>query len=408
MQNLMDYLAWRGDLDLDAAPICEVDLAVLAAVVYFPFEEIMGDNITGMTLAELDAAYHDALQKRVVLPFDESLNNLQAPLAASRRFGNVRLRRFVHSTEDNEVDELDKQFCAATFSFPTRAGKETAVVAFRGTDATMVGWRENFTMGYADSVPAQHDALAFLNEELTRFSRVYVCGHSKGGNLAMYSAANAKAQDRVLSVLNLDGPGLSDAVLATPAWAGIKPRVTTLVPQSSIIGMLLGLGEPREVVVADGASIAQHDLFMWHVLGTSFVRAEARTASSEVFDKGIDEYLATNTEEERKHFVYGLFKLLMAGGATTTDELVPSLMKTLPGRLRGSGRKGEELTDEEREELKEFVGCLRRAGAAELGDSIIDKLPAWMTGAKNADEPMDEDAEEADAAVAEALKALNV
>ena len=248
MADIRDYLEWRGDLDFAASPMNEVDLAIISALVYLPFENIASHNLTGLTIAELDACFNADLKLVEVLDMERSLNKFLAPLAATRRFGGGRLRRFSSITEDNEVDEKDEQFCAATFSFPA-GDEEIVVVTFRGTDSTMVGWRENFTMGYADTVPAQHDALDYLADALETFPRVYVCGHSKGGNLAMWSAANvaAEAQERIITVLNLDGPGLNDAMLATPGWEAIRPRVRSLVPESSVIGMLLGTGEPREI-----------------------------------------------------------------------------------------------------------------------------------------------------------------
>ena len=407
MADIRDYLEWRGDLDFAASPMNEVDLAIISALVYLPFENIASHNLTGLTIAELDVRFNADLKLVEVLDMQRSLNGFLALLAATRRFGGGRLRRFSSITEDNEVDEKDEQFCAATFSFPA-GDEEIVVVAFRGTDSTMVGWRENFTMGYADTVPAQRDALEYLTDALETFPRVYVCGHSKGGNLAMWAAAKvaAEAQERIITVLNLDGPGLNDAMLATPGWAAIRPRVRSLVPQSSVIGMLLGTGEPREVVAAEGASFAQHDLFMWHARRTAFERTDSMTASSAIVDRGIDEYMASTTDEQRRDFVYGLFKLVNPGNAATTDELLPSLMKNLPARLRASARgKDEEgLTDGERAALKEFMGCLRRAGAAELGESLAEfaeeKISA-LFGRGDADKDA-KDAKDAAAETAEA------
>ena len=221
-----------------------------------------------------------------------------------------------------------------------------------------------------------------MNDALDQFPRVYVCGHSKGGNLAMYAASQCARPERILGVYNFDGPGVSDAVLATPGWAAMRSKVHTLVPQSSVIGMLLGAGEPRQVVVADGVSVGQHDPFLWHIERTAFVRADGLTASAAIIDRGIDEYMASTPEEGRKNFVYGLFKLVKASGARTTEELAPMLMKSLPGKLLASaGSKAEDVfTEEERVAIREFTACLKRAGADKLGESLLDKLPSWLRG----------------------------
>ena len=180
MYNLNDYLAWRGDLSIDVSPMNEVDFAILSALAYMPFENAATHNLTGLTLRQLREKYDDLLVMPPLLgQFDEHIAALWEPVAESVRFGDAKLRRFSCATEDNEVDEKDKQFCAVTFSFEgdeipgqtPGVTEETAVVAFRGTDSSMIGWRENFTMGYQDTVPAQKDALAYLNDALERLDR---------------------------------------------------------------------------------------------------------------------------------------------------------------------------------------------------------------------------------------------
>ncbi|MBR2789794.1 MAG: DUF2974 domain-containing protein [Eggerthellaceae bacterium] len=375
MSNIFDYLVWRGDLGIDAAPINEVDLAILSALVYIEFEDVASSNLTGKTIAQLSERFGEAAKVTEVLDFDKSVNRLWSLLGSSPRFAAAKMRRFVSLTEDNEIDEYDKQFCAATFSFASRDG-EVAVVTFRGTDSTMIGWRENFTMAYEDTVPAQLEATAYINNALQRFERVHICGHSKGGNLSLYAAATAKAKlrDRIISITNFDGPGLNDAMLATPGWAAVKERVRTLVPPSSVVGMLFGTGEPRNVVQADGSGFLQHDLFMWHVEGPAFVPATEMTSSSAIFDRAIDEYIATTSVEERKNFVYGLFKIVDAAGVRTTEDMVPLMAKSLPGIIVGSGKpKGESFyTEGEATALKDFWGCLKRSGATELSEGLSE------------------------------------
>ena len=375
MSNIFDYLEWRGDLSIDAAPLNEVDLAILSALVYVEFEDVASSNLTGRTIAELSERFGEEAKVNEILDFDKSVNRLWGLLGSSARFAGAKLRRFVSLTEDNEIDEYDKQFCAATFSFDTRDG-EVAVVTFRGTDSTMVGWRENFTMAYEDTVPAQREATTYINDALQRFERVHICGHSKGGNLSLYAAATAKAelQDRIIDIFNYDGPGLNDVMLATEGWADVKARVRTLVPPSSVVGMLFGTGEPRDVVQADGSGFLQHDLFMWHVQGPAFVPAAEMTSSSAIFDRAIDEYIATTSVDERRNFVYGLFKIINAAGIRTTEDMVPLMAKSLPGIIVGSGKpKGETFyTEGETAALKDFWGCLKRSGATEITDGLSE------------------------------------
>lgn len=68
------------------------------------------------------------------------------------------------------------QFAALTFRLPDG----TLYLAFRGTDDTLVGWKECFAMSYAFPVPAQALAQDYLVQAAQRPRRLRVGGHSKG------------------------------------------------------------------------------------------------------------------------------------------------------------------------------------------------------------------------------------
>ena len=373
MANLFDYLQWRGDIDVRAVPFGEADYAILAALAYCPFEAIEHAQVTGKTLGELSRTCAPGTPETGTSDWHKAVGELWRGVHAYPRFADLTVARFVNSFEDNEVDELDKQFSAVTFALGS-----SAWVAFRGTDSTMVGWREDFNLGYETSVPSQREALAYVSELPERFSQVALCGHSKGGNLALYSAAkaDAKVRARITEAWNFDGPGLADGLLASAEWKDVQERTHTVVPESSIIGMLFGQGVERRVVRSDGASFAQHNMFLWEVLGARFVTADRMTDSSEYFSRTLDEWIRDTTDNERKDFVGALFKLVNASGAVRTSDMASMMMKNLPQVFAA----GNQYTEEEKAALKSFVGYLGKNGADALTSALGERLGPLMAG----------------------------
>ena len=173
--------------------------------------------------------------------------------AGCERFRSVRLFHYA----ERFSEERQQQFSATTFLLD--ADDKTVYVAFRGTDNTLVGWREDFNMSFQSEVPSQTDAAAYLREILTMgFSNVLVGGHSKGGNLAVFSAVHAPRHmvQRIQAVYNNDGPGFANHLLETASFWYLKDRIHTFVPQDSVIGMLLEHDEDYQVVYSRQKGLA--------------------------------------------------------------------------------------------------------------------------------------------------------
>jgi len=186
MANLLDYVAWRGDLSFSDSRFGEVDGSVLSMLSYTDFDELCrGED---MTLLEAAKKRCPDLKNRnvklgLIIP-SENINELLLACAKSRRFGEIRVSDFVSYTSDEETC----QFAAMTFHM---RGNRLAVV-FRGTDDTIIGWREDFGLAYLDCIPSQKRAVQYLEYVAGKYplERIYVCGHSKGGNLSLYATVN--------------------------------------------------------------------------------------------------------------------------------------------------------------------------------------------------------------------------
>lgn len=311
MSNIFDYMNWR-DISLKKVEFNEVDNLILARLTYFPFDGLIKEN-EKITLKEVYVRYlREGTTGRILQREDLDLFPI---LANSIRFGNVILSNYI-----NNMDPIqEKQFSAVKIDLPDN----TIYVGYRGTDNTIVGWKEDFNMSFATLVPAQTDAVKYL-EKVTQNTKesIRVGGHSKGGNLAVYAAAfcNKELQKRIIAVYNNDGPGFHESVINSKEYKNIINRVHTYIPQTSIIGRLLEHKEQTIILKSTQTGIMQHDLYSWQLIGEGFIRAEL-TNSSEFIDKTITNWLQEVDPKQREKFIDILFEILNATEAETLSEI---------------------------------------------------------------------------------------
>lgn len=360
--DLFDYLTWRGDLSFTHSPLCPVDFLIFSELAHSPLENLeTAVTRQGYTLRALTPHIYPEALPADADELHTSRFRLWMAAAGCPRFSEVKLAGWSSRFDAEEV----RQFAAAFFL----AG-DTGIVAFRGTDATLVGWHEDLNLSFETPVPAQEDALAFLTEAAKMAPRLYVCGHSKGGNLAMYAAARASAdvRNRVLGVYNFDGPGLDDATLTCEGMADLNSRTYTFVPEASIIGKLLGYQEKYTVIRSESESIMQHNPFYWHVLGPGFETAEETSLGSQFTDRTLRTFLGGCSKEKRQTLVGALFKVLTASGAMYIKDVAGGIARNAD-KVAVAIR---EIPPENRAEILEGVWIL-------LG-AICGSLPALVTG----------------------------
>lgn len=327
MTNILDYVAWRGDLSFTQDPPNQVDMLIFSAIVYLRFEP---DISVG------EPSLREAADRFFALPDYPSRARAKNDLellraaAASRRFGEVRLFAF----REQFIPEEDTQFAAVTFLLPDGS----MALSFRGTDDTLVGWKEDLNMCYQQVIPSQQLAARYTHDiwEI-RTAPMRLCGHSKGGNLAVFAAARSSPmiQQWILEVFSNDGPGFSDYMVGDPGYLAMVPRIRTFVPQSSIIGMIMEHEEPFTVIHSSQVGgIMQHDLFTWEVMGREFLPVEEVTADSRFISRTIRNWLDSMDQEQRGRMVEALFGLLTTGDVSHLSEVlhpknVRNYLKTL-------------------------------------------------------------------------------
>ena len=264
--TVFDYLDWRGDISFSQMPLCEVDSLIFSLLSYIDFDGIVPSPKEIKRINLLAAAkkfikkYKDEGKPDIGFIIPKDVVVLLAKAAKTKRFGEV----WLSSYENKICDGEEKQFSALTFIFKNTEGAEALFVAFRGTDDTIVGWKENFNMSFMQPVPSQLEAVEYLSAVAANaFGEITLGGHSKGGNLSVYAAVSApeRVKERINEVYNLDGPGFNIDFLASEEYRGMRDRIRTIVPHSSIVGMLLEHEESYEVISSSQTGLLQHNGF---------------------------------------------------------------------------------------------------------------------------------------------------
>ena len=348
MADLFDYLTWRGDLTMEQAPFNEIDGMILARFAYTPFEYFAEPLPKGfVTIRDLAAAAMEDAALRTQERWRLRDSELLPALADTRRFGDLELGFF--SCKLDEV--IQTQFAAIT----VRLSEELTAMVFRGTDNTVVGWKEDMNMSFRCPVPGQELAVGYVRRIAEKMDgRLILCGHSKGGNLAVYAGAfcGGDVQRRIDAVYNYDGPGFYGDILETMGYRGISGRIHTYVPQFSVVGMLLSHRHAPMVVHSTESGLGQHDVYSWEVLGPAFVCLEAVTGGSEFVSGTIREWTEDMTPEQFEQFADVIYTVLTDTSFRTMHEMKENWFDTARSFVRSVADMDEQTRDAAMEALK--------------------------------------------------------
>lgn len=317
MADVFEYLKWRGDLTFTQDPPNEVDALIFSALSYIRY----GNRVEAypdipITLREAAEEYFALEDHESRVRVKNDLDLLHAA-AKSIRFGFTKLCFY----RDLLIPEQETQFAAVTFLLDDGS----AFLAFRGTDNSLVGWKEDFNMSFQQTVPAQRLAVQYTRDVAAEYiAPLRLGGHSKGGNLAVFAAARSSPmlQRRILEVYNNDGPGFTDYLMGDPGYIAMVPRIKTYIPQSSVVGMLLEHEEPYTVIRSKTVSLLQHDPYSWEVMGNAFVRMQEITEGSRFVDTTIKAWFADMSNQDRSQLVDVMFTLLGTGGVENTWDII--------------------------------------------------------------------------------------
>ena len=327
MPNVFDYLHWRADVPFSAAPFNDVDNLILAELVYSDFGGVVPDDGRALSLAEARDRFfelHDRaeIEARTAYSYTARAPFLMDSMLSGARFRDLRLCAYETLTDkDNAV-----QFAAVTFLLPDG----TAYVAYRGTDGTVVGWKEDLILSYHSGTVGQLRAADYLARVATLTDLpLRVGGHSKGGNFAVYAAALAPAaiQDRIQRIWSNDGPGFREEVRCLSGYQRIQPRCVSIVPDTSVIGLLLESDCLCRVIKSTAGGLVQHDGFTWECGPTDFLLAE-QSRKGAYLEKAVDHWVARQDDATLRSLVDSLFTVFEATGEETFHSMAAKKMRT--------------------------------------------------------------------------------
>lgn len=314
-------------LDLfSARPFTEVDSLILSWLSYLRFPASFHTLSTekGMCIRDLLCAeYFDEMLNGVNSP-DKTLELLKA-VGTNPRFRGVRLMCF---EQESDYDS-STQFAAITYEI----APDTYYIAFRGTDSTLIGWKEDMRLALSGPIHAQERACRYLRDVAEKFSGTcMVGGHSKGGNLAVYAAAKCggEVRRRIPRVYSHDGPGFLPEELDGEGFREIRGRIHKTIPQSSLIGMMFEQECECHIVKSRERGVAQHNPFSWQISKGSFLYLDELTPEAKLAYTSINRWISGMAQEDREKFIRVIFEILEETGVSSFHELGADLRKNIP------------------------------------------------------------------------------
>ncbi len=357
-ETLLSY-AEKEQRPFSSLPLNTVDSTILSWLSYIEWREedeaVRSDKGIEFCKTTFTGSLQDMFSRMYGPHRSQRLFHI---LCENPRYRDIEIFGFTRL--DDEVRQM--QFACLSFRLPTK----DIYIAFRGTDSSLYGWKEDFNLACESPIPSQEEALSTLERIAKKEEgRIYLGGHSKGGNLATYAAAkcNSEIQSRIEKVFSHDGPGFPEDFYTSEGYKAIRSKVIKTVPQSSIIGMLMNGSENVEIVRSDSISFLQHYPFNWRVSGTAFVKEEKLNADALFFNRVSSAILSRLDIEERALLVDTIYEMLRESGFKNAMDVV----RLLPLALSRVLRKIKESEPDVKTRLETIAREIREA----IKDSIF-------------------------------------
>ena len=369
MADFFDYLNWRGDLTFDKVPFGKIDALLLAHLTYSVFDGLVSDSFSEKkTLSQVakDFSATPDYEERINIGFliNKRTAELMFKCAESPRYRNVELCGFRNIYSEENVE----QFAAVTYIIDGGEKGKFPVIALRGTDDTIVGWKEDFNIAWIPQIPAQKDALNYFEDAAKALKDDFILvGHSKGGNLVINTAVSCgkNLQKRITDVYNFDGPGFAADFFEKAEYKAVEERIHSFYPGFSVVGMIFHHPKKYEIVKSEGFAFWQHDAMNWQMMGSNFINEADFTEESRLFYSAFNEWIDKLDTEQKKNFVETMFYILEASGAKTNNEIEKDALKCTARMLASYA----EMSKDRRKEMKEILSMFK--------DVITDDIPIF-------------------------------
>lgn len=385
MKNMLDYIKEFGHVSFEERAFSEIDALVLTELEYLPLEKVVPSDengeifVTVKEIAEYMQEHKQELFAENPMMMTEERHEVSQVIADAPRFQSLKFFGVV-SVWDKDTT---KQFAAVT----VEVEPSVRLVVFRGTDETLIGWKEDFLMTYSPLVAAQTDAKEYLAKQASLWGGdLMISGHSKGGNLAIYAAATQTedVQLRIVDIFCFDSPGLYRSVLETKGYQNIVPLAMRYIPQDSLVGLMLESEVPYVIVKSNATGAMQHSAMTWEIEDGQFIKMEKLTKNSQLNDQTFKKWTESVSDEELELFWNVFFELLFSVGIDTVNDLYGQFMHYVQEFLKAAGDM-----DEEKRELLTRIALLLVSTRFEVWKDSLDmsemvpfelpevKLPTW-------------------------------
>ena len=343
--NIIDYVSYYGDYLFEERPFNEVDNLVLSVLSYVDYGDLIPKKgITIEKVSELFFNSYDEKKKRI-LAIKDGINLLKN-VSDKKRYKDIVMMNYCYIGNENS------QFSVVSF----KINSKLYYVSFEGTDELLSGWEEDCKMAYSFPVDAHVYSKNYLNKNFT-FKRceIIVGGHSKGGNLALVASmyANKLVRKKIKTVYSNDGQGLRKAQIESKQYSLIKDRYIHIIPNYSIVGLLLRHTDDYVVIKSNKKGFMAHDALTWQVSYDHFEK-DHLSRSSKVFDEGFSKWLDKYDDEKRKLFVKEIFKVIKDNGIKDLMEI--NLKKELILNIVKQSKEINPLVKEMTIELFKVIG----------------------------------------------------
>ena len=385
MKNMLDYIKEFGHVSFEERAFSEIDALVLTELEYLPLEKVVpsdenGENfVTVKEIAEYMQEHKQELFDENPMMITQERHEVSQVIADAPRFQSLKFFGVVSEWDKDTT----KQFAAVT----VEVEPSVRLVVFRGTDETLIGWKEDFLMTYSPLVAAQTDAKEYLAKQASLWDGdLMISGHSKGGNLAIYAAATQveDVQLRIVDIFCFDSPGLYRSVLETKGYQNIVPLAMRYIPQDSLVGLMLESEVPYVIVKSNATGAMQHSAMTWEIEDGQFIKMEKLTKNSQLNDQTFKKWTESVSDEELELFWNVFFELLFSVGIDTVNDLYGQFMHYVQEFLKAAGNM-----DEEKRELLTRIALLLVSTRFEVWRDSLDmselvqfempelKLPTW-------------------------------
>ena len=388
MPTIFDYLKANQYDNFYDKEFTVLDAMALTELAYLPFEDLVPAKISVqnyISLQHLAEQFEEKFQGKYPPLGMVNAHRLKllSYLSSFKRYKHIRALGFAN---DVSLDS-QKQFAAITYQIRP---KEYLVV-FRGTDDSIIGWKEDFHLTYMKEIPAQLAARDYLKEVLDKLDgKVWLAGHSKGGNLATYAACHVETsiQDRVQKVYSFDAPGLHSSIRNSDNFKAIEGKILSIIPENSIVGMMLETPETDLVVKSKTFGLLQHLMVSWEIEGDQFKVVPKVTEDSIQVDQTLKTWTANLSEEELRDFFDLFFGLFIEAdihrfGDITVDtpgkiqKLIENRRNLTPEQATMMDRLSRQLIDTRIQVWKDSLPDLPKLTPFKLPDHFQEKLPKF-------------------------------